>query len=91
MAAITAESVLRLRRGVRLAVDPARGGRVLLYPEGVLVPNETASEVLALCDGVSSVAGIAGALAEQYDGVDAGDVLALLTRLADQRFVEVVE
>lgn len=90
MPAITAESRPRLRRGVRLVFDAARGTRVLLYPEGVIVPNETAAEVLARCDGATSVAGIAAALAQQYDGVEPDDIVALLSTLAERRFVEVV-
>jgi len=91
MAAITAESRPRLRPGVRLVFDATRGTRVLLYPEGVLVPNETAAEVLARCDGAASVARISAQLAEEYDGVEPGDVLALLGRLAERRFIEVVD
>ncbi len=89
MAAITAGSRPRLRRGVRLVFDATRGTRVLLYPEGVIVPNETAAEVLGRCDGVATVGAITAELAAQYDGVQAEDVIALLTRLAERRFVDV--
>jgi pyrroloquinoline quinone biosynthesis protein D len=78
----------RLRPGVRLVHDAARDARVLLYPEGVLVPNETAAEVLARCDGTATVADIAAALAARYDGVDEADIGALLARLAEGRLVE---
>ena len=36
---------------------------MLLFPEGVLVPNATAAAVLSLCDGESTVDEIATALA----------------------------
>jgi pyrroloquinoline quinone biosynthesis protein D len=91
VAAITAGSRPRLRRGVRLVFDATRGTRVLLYPEGVIVPNETAAEVLGRCDGVVTVGAITAELAAQYDGVQAEDVIALLTRLAERRFVEVAD
>jgi pyrroloquinoline quinone biosynthesis protein D len=86
---ISVDSRPRLRRGVRLVFDAARGARVLLYPEGVLVPNQTAADVLERCDGSSSVAAIAASLAGAYDGVRIDDVLALLDRLAERRFIEV--
>jgi pyrroloquinoline quinone biosynthesis protein D len=91
VAAITAGSRPRLRRGVRLVFDATRGTRVLLYPEGVIVPNETAAEVLGRCDGVATVGAITAELAAQYDGVQAEDVIALLARLAERRFVEVAD
>ena len=91
MAAITAGSRPRLRRGVRLVFDATRGTRVLLYPEGVIVPNETAAEVLAGCDGVTTVGAITAELAAQYDGVQIEEVIALLDRLAQRRFVEVAD
>ena len=34
-----------LRRGVRLGVDPLNGRSILLFPEGVLILNETAARV----------------------------------------------
>jgi pyrroloquinoline quinone biosynthesis protein D len=91
VAAITAGSRPRLRRGVRLVFDATRRRRVLLYPEGVIVPNETAAEVLGRCDGVATVGAITAELAAQYDGVQAEDVIALLARLAERRFVEVAD
>jgi pyrroloquinoline quinone biosynthesis protein D len=84
---ITAESVPQLRRGVRLTFDHVRETHVLLYPEGVLVPNATATAVLELCDGVRSVADITTALSQRYSGVLAQDVLSVLSRLGERRVV----
>ncbi|MEQ0561765.1 pyrroloquinoline quinone biosynthesis peptide chaperone PqqD [Amycolatopsis sp. NEAU-NG30] len=84
---ITAESVPQLRRGVRLTFDHVRETHVLLYPEGVLVPNATATAVLELCDGVRSVADITAALSQRYSGVLAQDVLSVLSRLGERRVV----
>ncbi|MFB9682852.1 pyrroloquinoline quinone biosynthesis peptide chaperone PqqD [Amycolatopsis plumensis] len=84
---ITAESVPRLRRGVRLSFDHVRETHVLLFPEGVLVPNATAAAVLELCDGARSVTEITTALSRRYTGVVAQDVLAVLSRLGDRRVV----
>jgi pyrroloquinoline quinone biosynthesis protein D len=78
----------RLRRGVRLSYDRTRQTHVLLYPEGVLVPNKTAAAVLALCDGQTTVPDIAAALGEHYTDVREQDVHDVLARLADRRMVE---
>ena len=78
----------KLRKGVRLTFDKTRDTHVLLFPEGVLVPNATAAAVLSLCDGNSTVDEIATALGERYQGVRAQDVTDVLTRLADRKVVE---
>ncbi|WP_280395633.1 pyrroloquinoline quinone biosynthesis peptide chaperone PqqD [Nocardia brasiliensis] len=78
--------VPRLRPGVRLSRDPIRGELALL-PEGVVVLNDTAAAVLALCDGASSVGDIVGLLDAEYDGVNTAEVSELLERLAQRRVV----
>jgi pyrroloquinoline quinone biosynthesis protein D len=78
----------RLRKGVRLTYDKTRDTHVLLFPEGVLVPNETAAAVLSLCDGQSTVEEITTALGSRFRGVRAEDVTGVLTRLAERRVVE---
>ena len=76
-----------LRRGVKLVHDPVRDRAALLYPEGVLLLNDTAAAVLAHCDGRRDVPEVAAALAEEYEGVDAEDVLALLADLDARRLI----
>ncbi len=88
MTTITTDSRPRLRRGVRLTFDSVRNTHVLLFPEGVLVPNPTAAAILELCDGVSTVDEIALRLTERYQGVLASDIADVLTRLAERRVVE---
>jgi pyrroloquinoline quinone biosynthesis protein D len=78
----------KLRKGVRLTFDRTRDTHVLLFPEGVLVPNATAAAVLSLCDGESTVDEIAAALGEKYRGVRAQDVMDVLARLESRRVVE---
>jgi pyrroloquinoline quinone biosynthesis protein D len=62
----------RLAKGVRLQTDSATGKSVLLFPEGIVELNETASEILARCDG-RTLNEIVRALAEEYDA----DLVAL--------------
>jgi pyrroloquinoline quinone biosynthesis protein D len=78
----------RLRRGVRLTFDKTRDTYVLLFPEGVLVPNATAAAVLELCDGSSDDAEIASKLRTRFAGVRAEDVADVLARLEGRRVVE---
>src|SRR6516162_6910516 len=74
-------------RGVRLVHDEARGQDALLYPEGVLLLNETAGVILRRCDGSRTVADIAAGLASEYAGVSTPDVLALLDGLVARRLI----
>ncbi len=78
-----------LRGGVRLAYDEAREQDALLYPEGVLLLNETAGAVLKHCDGARTVEAIAAELAKEYSGASMPDVLALLDGLAAKRLIAV--
>src|SRR5260370_11318439 len=75
------------RSGVRLAYDEAREQDALLYPEGILLLNETAGAVLKYCDGVRTVEGITAELAREYSGASMPDVLALLNGLAAKRLI----
>ncbi|SEG67429.1 pyrroloquinoline quinone biosynthesis protein D [Thermomonospora echinospora] len=91
MTGIGPRSRLRPRSGVRLVFDEVRGSHALLYPEGVLLINETAARVLGACTGESTVADLVAALDAEYDGVCAEEVLALLSRLVTARLLHVAE
>ncbi|WP_037358075.1 pyrroloquinoline quinone biosynthesis peptide chaperone PqqD [Amycolatopsis orientalis] len=88
METLTAASVPKLRAGVRLTFDHVRDTHVLLFPEGVLVPNSTAAAVLELCDGATPVSGIVTSLRGRYQGVQESDVLAVLARFGQRRVLE---
>ena len=63
---------------------------MLLFPEGALVLNPTAVEVLELCDGERSLDDVAAVLSERYEGVDGarrGDVAELLGEIAERGLV----
>ena len=69
----------RLVEGARLQYDDVRGEHLLLIPEGAVRLNETAAQVLELCDGRRSVEEIAATLSQRYRGADvSGDVQELL-------------
>ena len=83
-------AVPRLPSHVKLRFDRRRDRWVVLAPERVLMPDETALEVLNLCDGATTVAGIVDALAGRYvaarEDIDR-DVREMLQELADKGFV----
>lgn len=73
---------------MRLSYDKVRETHVLLFPEGVLVPNPTAAAVLEHCDGVNDVDAVVKLLSERYQGVAVADVAGLLAALIERRIVE---
>jgi pyrroloquinoline quinone biosynthesis protein D len=78
----------RLATGVRLHHDKVREQHVLLFPEGALVLNETAVEVLELCDGERTLDDIAGVLSERYEGAEVkDDVSELLDGIGERGLV----
>jgi len=80
-------SVPNFPRHVKFRFNEQRGQWVILAPEKVLVPDETAVEVLKLCDGKASVATIVDALAAKFAAprdVIGKDVTELLQDLSDK-------
>jgi len=77
-----------LARGVRLVHDEVRGAPALLYPEGVLLLNDSAGAILSHCDGTRTPVQIAADLAETYDGVAPDDVTAVVASLVSRRLIE---
>jgi pyrroloquinoline quinone biosynthesis protein D len=78
----------RLVAGARLQYDDVREEHLLLIPEGAVRLNETAAQVLALCDGERSLDEIAAALSQRYAGADvADDVRELLGGMGERGLV----
>lgn len=63
------EQVPNWRRGYRFQFEPAQNGHVLLYPEGMIKLNESASAIGGLIDGQRSVGAIIAVLDEKFPGV----------------------
>jgi pyrroloquinoline quinone biosynthesis protein D len=75
---------------VRLRTDPVSGDPVLLFPEGLLVLNATAHEIVKRCTGGLAIAELIGQLAEEFDGDDEivrEDVLENLAQLHRQNLI----
>ena len=72
---------------LKLRHDAGRDRWVLLAPERILSPDQTAVAVLQLCDGTRTVEEIAATLAKEYSApaeMIAADVQDLLQGLADK-------
>lgn len=77
----------KLWKFARVQFDEARQRNVLQYPEGAVLLNDTAAEILALCDGTRTVADIAAALEQRYGADVLADVQSYLSQLADRQLV----
>lgn len=50
--------------------EATQDAHVLLYPEGIVKLNRTAGEIIELCDGCRTAAGMVEALQQRYPGDD---------------------
>ena len=88
---VSRESKPQMPPYLKLRHDEGRGRWVLLAPERILTPDQTAVAVLQLCDGKRTVEDIAAKLAEEYSApvdVIANDVVGLLQDLADKGYIK---
>lgn len=85
--ALTPESVPSLWRLARLDFDRVRQQRVLLYPEGAVLLNDTGAAILDLCDGRRSIGDIARILEERYHCDVTADVVEYLSQLEERELV----
>lgn len=89
-AVILPPSVPAIRRGFRLQFEPEQGCHVLLYPEGMIKLNDSASEILQQVDGKRSVAEIIDNLHQRFPdvpGIDE-DILAFMEVAHAQFWIE---
>ncbi len=81
----------KLAKKARIRVDRVEGKTVLLSPERGLALNPSGARILALCDGVRSVAEIARAIASETNA-DAraieADAVAFLGEIEARGLVE---
>lgn len=80
-------TALRFPPHVKFRHDETRGRWVVLAPERLLLPDESAVEILKLIDGKRSVDALVDDLAARFEApreVIAADVTALLQDLVDK-------
>lgn len=90
MNAIDQQRCVQLAPGVRSQIDRATGEEVLLYPEGILILNETAREIVARCDGKTTIAEMVATLAAEYESSAAeleSDVFQCLDDLRHRKLI----
>jgi pyrroloquinoline quinone biosynthesis protein D len=87
MTVLAASATPRLWRLARLDYDPVRQRRVLLYPEGAVLLNDTGAAILELCDGTRTVEQIIGILSQRYQSDVSADVTEYLNGMADRELV----
>lgn len=90
-AIITEATVPSMPKHVKMRHDAGRGRWIILAPERVFNPDETAVAILKLCDGQRSVHEIAGQLSKDYNaplGEIMADVVAMLQDLADKGVIK---
>lgn len=91
-AIITGDSRPVLPRHVKMRHDAGRGRWLILAPERVFDPDDTAVAVLKLCDGQRSVNDIANVLSQEYQAPSEEiktDIIAMLQDLSDKGVVQV--
>ena len=89
---VKAESLPVLPSHVRLHHDTVRDTWVLLAPERLLTPDETALEILRLCDAKTTVTEISEKLSKEYNAPAdeiQKDVQAMLQDLVDKDFMDI--
>ena len=78
----------RIGTGFRLQWEPVQNCHVLLYPEGMVKLNGSAGQIMMRCNGVRSVAEIAGELEEAFSASNLQpDVLAFVEMAAKQNWL----
>ena len=83
----TPEAKPALPRHIKMRHDAGRGRWILLAPERVFEPDDTAVEILKLCDGERTVQDIAVQLAKDYNAPITeiqGDIVQMVQDLADK-------
>ena len=82
----------RLSPRARLRWDEVEKRYMLVFPEAALMLNDTATEILKLCDGEHTINGIVDALAQRFTGVERKvieeDVTSFLARIRARGLLE---
>ena len=78
-----------IARGFRLQWEAAQEAHVLLYPEGQVVLNGSAAEIMSRCDGVRTVADIVADIERTHSLSGIGDDVSAFVALAlEKRWLE---
>ncbi|MBW9089265.1 pyrroloquinoline quinone biosynthesis peptide chaperone PqqD [Rhizobium wenxiniae] len=89
--AVTAQTVAKLARGVRLREDPVRGQTVLLAPERALALDEIAVMIVNALDGERSLDAIAEEFSVKFEAPKdqvLSDMIAFVDEFSKRRMLE---
>jgi pyrroloquinoline quinone biosynthesis protein D len=87
MSSITDTDTLILAPKARIKWDQVRQKDLLLFPEGLFVLNQTAKEIITMCDGKHTVTTIVKFLSDKYQTPIEADVREMLSRLVEKRIL----
>ncbi|MCP3869054.1 MAG: pyrroloquinoline quinone biosynthesis peptide chaperone PqqD [Gammaproteobacteria bacterium] len=89
MTTLDVDSIYGLAPGHRLQFEEAQQAWVVLYPEGMVKLNESASDILRRCDGKATLSTIVTDLEQTYDQVELrDDVIGLVSAALDQGWLK---
>lgn len=84
------DTELSVASGFRFQWEPAQNNYVLLYPEGMITLNDSAAEILKLCDG-RNAREIVEALCEKFPDAELeADVLEFLEEAYERGWIQYV-
>lgn len=91
MSPVTDDDVLSIAPRVKVRWDEARATWLALVPEGVVVLNDSAAEVLRACDGARTVGALIESLSVEHPEAPrdtlADDVRSVLERMLSRRLL----
>ena len=87
---ITGDHIPSVTPGYLLQFEKAQDTWVLLYPEGMVKLNQSASEILQRCDGKRSVTEVVTQLEKDFEqsGLE-NDVLGFLAVAREQKWIKI--
>jgi pyrroloquinoline quinone biosynthesis protein D len=86
---LTDDARPRIARGFRLQWEAAQDSHVLLYPEGMVKLNPSASEILQRCDGAHTFTQIVAELEQRFDATALrADIAAFLNMAHTRHWVD---
>lgn len=89
MSQVSTDSVYRLSPTHRLQWEAAQNSDVLLYPEGMVTLNQSASEILKHCDGSRSVKEVVLELERKFSARDlTNDVVSFLEAALERGWIK---
>lgn len=89
---VSVDSVYRLSPTHRLQWEAAQNSDVLLYPEGMVTLNQSASEILKHCDGSRSVQEVVEELERKFSARDlTQDVISFLEAALERGWIKRAE